>query len=601
MMDFLLDDGEFPALTDFPFPVAEESEQARLAQLLNVNRQLQKEIRASLSAVDHQLAVIRDYQKRLSFTSGSINLSSLSTYDYSDGGEDSVDVAKRAHECIREVVSRRLHPRLFFPPYFVHQGSVPPPNDHVRDSHPQDSAVLRGLYFSQKPIAMFSAEADLLLRTVFSMLLQDLGPDMSKRLISLGYSSRTLECGDSEVISNIFGSSQSQVIVDFSMGALKFVLDSCNNPPSTWPMFKWQAVSSEFTYRSPQECRFEFLYNSSPQLNQSVPDAAELADLENVAMLHQFKDWDLIALDLGTGRSPLHLFRIFMKHFRGVGSRPVQKWTDEESKLLVSLVDELGPQWAEISSYFNDRSNTACKNHYRIVDPSLTRGKWTPREDELLVGAVELFRRSHPDSANMKWGLISQFVPGRSDFQCRNRFDDKLDPAWNWNKLSNEEAELLIQVVREVRERESVGGVLIRDIASISRSHSADGKLLIPWRYIAQKYFPGRQDVFLRRSFKSLALKQSQSDEYIVATPAALSDEKKKRGRPKKISKNDEEKPVANKKRARSRKVYQDTSDKQLNPVEDPPPQEPAAILDVIVDQKEDEDANVNIKKRLRN
>lgn len=105
-----------------------------------------------------------------------------------------------------------------------------------------------------------------------------------------------------------------------------------------------------------------------------------------------------------------------------------RKWTREEDEKLRLLVSYWGDQcgknghWDKISAQFDNRTNKDCrKRWFHSLDPKLKRGRWTEREDQVLMEAHEKLGPS--------WHKIAQLIPGRTDDQCSKRYNDVLDPS----------------------------------------------------------------------------------------------------------------------------------------------------------------------------
>ncbi len=84
-----------------------------------------------------------------------------------------------------------------------------------------------------------------------------------------------------------------------------------------------------------------------------------------------------------------------------------------------------------------DATASQCQNRYtRTLDPSLRRGAWTKEEDSQLRRAVEVFGRS--------WVEVCTFVPTRSNEQCRDRWQEALNPGIGKGKWTDVEDSTLL-------------------------------------------------------------------------------------------------------------------------------------------------------------
>jgi hypothetical protein len=87
-----------------------------------------------------------------------------------------------------------------------------------------------------------------------------------------------------------------------------------------------------------------------------------------------------------------------------------------------------------------DATAAGCQSRYqRTVDPTVKRGSWTAEEDEKLLRAVTVYNHS--------WVEIAALIPGRTNDQCRDRWSDCLNPALVKGKWTAKEDQLLIQSV----------------------------------------------------------------------------------------------------------------------------------------------------------
>ena len=91
-------------------------------------------------------------------------------------------------------------------------------------------------------------------------------------------------------------------------------------------------------------------------------------------------------------------------------------FTPDEDLVLISLVPEYGThRWAEVAEFFPNRTARQCRNRYNnYLDPERDLSPWTRDDDEKLKKLVYKFG---PD-----WKAIAQLFPGRSYANVYNRF-----------------------------------------------------------------------------------------------------------------------------------------------------------------------------------
>jgi hypothetical protein len=122
-------------------------------------------------------------------------------------------------------------------------------------------------------------------------------------------------------------------------------------------------------------------------------------------------------------------------------TRVTRHWTSEEDAKLTNSVTntskmkwgkEYRTNWAAVAVLVPSRTTIQCRNRWNnALDPSIDRanerkGKWTAGEDSELKDAVQ----TH---GGKNWETIAALVPGRTTIQCRSRWhailDTNIDPT----------------------------------------------------------------------------------------------------------------------------------------------------------------------------
>ena len=105
-------------------------------------------------------------------------------------------------------------------------------------------------------------------------------------------------------------------------------------------------------------------------------------------------------------------------------------WTEEECDALDLLVAQIGKKWSTIQDKLN-RSADACRDKYREMSDSFTRGRWKENETEQLKRIIREFLHADP-SADIKelgriaeakgvkipWSVVSKKMIKRSRLSC---------------------------------------------------------------------------------------------------------------------------------------------------------------------------------------
>ena len=92
------------------------------------------------------------------------------------------------------------------------------------------------------------------------------------------------------------------------------------------------------------------------------------------------------------------------------------KFTHEEDQKLIELVKQFGDKsWKKIASIMKTRTTRQCRERYiNYLNPSLLNGPWTEDEDKLLVEKVK--------EMGPKWAQIVKCFKARSDVNIKNRY-----------------------------------------------------------------------------------------------------------------------------------------------------------------------------------
>jgi hypothetical protein len=133
-----------------------------------------------------------------------------------------------------------------------------------------------------------------------------------------------------------------------------------------------------------------------------------------------------------------------------------EAWSQAELANLRTLVAEYGERqvdWVQVASKLgvlfarsvSDHATAQqCQSRFmRTLDSSLTRGAWSPAEDAQLQAAVEAY-------GPHAWVDVAALVPGRNNEQCRDRWQDKLNPTLVKGKWTEQEDQALVSAVERL-------------------------------------------------------------------------------------------------------------------------------------------------------
>lgn len=122
---------------------------------------------------------------------------------------------------------------------------------------------------------------------------------------------------------------------------------------------------------------------------------------------------------------------------RRAKSSPKMKFTKEEDESLKQVIEMLKTDdWKEVAKYMPGRNSRQCRERWNnYVNPKLEPRKWTPEEDKMLLQKV--------DEYGNKWHSIATFFDGRATNNIKNRYmtlqrkANKIKKDKNGSKLVN--------------------------------------------------------------------------------------------------------------------------------------------------------------------
>lgn len=93
------------------------------------------------------------------------------------------------------------------------------------------------------------------------------------------------------------------------------------------------------------------------------------------------------------------------------------KWTKDEDEKLLELINLYGKDnWNFLSKQMGSRNARQCKERFQnYLDPDIKCGRWTPEEDQLI-----LLKRHE---LGPKWMLIKSFFKNRTDAMIKTRYN----------------------------------------------------------------------------------------------------------------------------------------------------------------------------------
>ncbi|EPZ32632.1 hypothetical protein ROZALSC1DRAFT_27161 [Rozella allomycis CSF55] len=199
----------------------------------------------------------------------------------------------------------------------------------------------------------------------------------------------------------------------------------------------WNEISSHLPKRTPHDCLIRWTVHLHPAINHSEWTKEEETTLLSLAGKHKFRHWAKIAEELGTNRTSSACFIHFQRKLNKTLLKG--KWSEAEDDLMKKGIEMFGEgNWQEISSLIPGRMGQQCLHRWlKCIRPDIKRGRWTELETQWLLAAVDMF-------STKNWFQIQQYVPGKTDVQCRERYVNILDNSLVHSPWTPEEDKALL-------------------------------------------------------------------------------------------------------------------------------------------------------------
>jgi len=113
-----------------------------------------------------------------------------------------------------------------------------------------------------------------------------------------------------------------------------------------------------------------------------------------------------------------------LKSFGGLGAL---QWDATEDFDLMAAVDALGTgDWTKVAQHVKGRTAQQCMSRWvKALKIGKEMGPWTEKEDDIIRQAIAA---AGDKSANVCWADVAHMLPGRLGKQCRERWQNRLDP-----------------------------------------------------------------------------------------------------------------------------------------------------------------------------
>lgn len=116
-----------------------------------------------------------------------------------------------------------------------------------------------------------------------------------------------------------------------------------------------------------------------------------------------------------------------------------RNWTEEEDNLLRQLIVQYGKQWSVLATHIPNRSATQIAARWdKCINPKLQKGPFSAEEDQLIIEFVEKY-------GIHSWPKVTSVLPKRTAKQCRERWFNNLDPSVSKGPWTPEEDQMIFE------------------------------------------------------------------------------------------------------------------------------------------------------------
>ncbi|KAI8891310.1 hypothetical protein K501DRAFT_235315 [Backusella circina FSU 941] len=201
---------------------------------------------------------------------------------------------------------------------------------------------------------------------------------------------------------------------------------------------KWTALTQHcLPNRSPAQC--EIRWDAiNPNIKHGPFSALERKLLQEGLDKHGHS-WLAIQKEFLPDRG----YRRIRHEYSNKSTQPFKKWTEEEDELLLKGVAELGiSNWTKIAAtYLPNRSRIQVYYRYNAtLNPSLKKDKKLSQEElDTILKRTIIYGQN--------WSKVAEGLPGRTPNRCADAWFKILDPSLNKGPWNPKEVRLLFEVL----------------------------------------------------------------------------------------------------------------------------------------------------------
>ena len=195
--------------------------------------------------------------------------------------------------------------------------------------------------------------------------------------------------------------------------------------PDRWdPTLDWLKFATELdTDHNADDCELYWNNFLHPTINKKEWTKDEDQRLEGLVQIYGLHDWDLVAKQLGTDRLGWQCCSRYQSELNRDIKR-IGPLTKAEAELVEKVIEQcrVGDfiPWHQVKYFIEGRTLPQIKHYWNKINVPKRGDVWTEDENRQLLLAVKKY-------GTHNWRKVAQFLPGRSNRQCRERYMMRLN------------------------------------------------------------------------------------------------------------------------------------------------------------------------------
>ncbi|XP_054164391.1 uncharacterized protein LOC128962084 [Oppia nitens] len=195
--------------------------------------------------------------------------------------------------------------------------------------------------------------------------------------------------------------------------------------PDRWdPSLDWLRFATELdTDHTADDCELYWNNFLHPLVSKTEWTKDEDNRLEKLVKKYGMRDWDRVSQELNTGRLAWQCCQRYQSELNRDLKR-VGPLTKAEAETVEKVIDScrVGDYipWHQVKYFIEGRTLPQIKHYWNKINVVKRGDQWSDDENKVLMAAVKKY-------GTHNWRKVAQYIPGRSNRQCRERYMMRLN------------------------------------------------------------------------------------------------------------------------------------------------------------------------------